>query len=79
MGLVWFCGEGGLEEDLEGFYGIQYVVILEFGLRVLSWKCVCVTLKEGRVASSSFYLFVCCIFIFQCLVSNPFSMTLVSL
>ncbi len=49
MGLVWFCGEGGLKEDLEGFYGIWWVVILEFGLRALFWRYVCVTFEEGRI------------------------------
>jgi hypothetical protein len=50
VGLVWFWGEGGSEEDLEGFYDIWWIVMLEFRLKALSWRCVCVTPKKGKVA-----------------------------
>jgi hypothetical protein len=50
VGLVWFCGEGGLEEDLEEFYSIWWVCNLELEQKTMSWKGVwCNTKEEGVV------------------------------
>jgi hypothetical protein len=40
VGIVWLCGEGGLEEDLKDFYGIPYICSWEFEWKILLQKCV---------------------------------------
>jgi len=49
VGLVWFCGEKRLEEDLGDFMGFDKFVIWSWSGK-LSWKGVwCNSRKEGIV------------------------------
>ncbi len=58
MGLVWFCGEWGWEEDLGDFINpFNVVVILFWGDEACFWKSVvCVTLKKGKEFGIILYL-----------------------